>query len=63
MKLHLKINMSNKNHTQFTIFEDGVKCGQVCMSTEGFGHFHMIVAAGCISTDEFKSSGKFYEED
>ncbi len=62
MKIHFKINMSNKNHTQFTIFEDGVKCGQVCMTTIGFVDFHIMISKGCNSLlDTFESSGKCYK--
>ncbi len=59
MKLHLRIDSSNKIHTRFTIFEKGINCGQVCMTSYGFAQFHQIVFHGCAPWDEMVSTGEF----
>ena len=63
MKIHLRIDSSNKQHTRFTIFEDGANCGQLCMNTPGFFNFYMIISQGLnLPEDEFIATGKAYVE-
>jgi hypothetical protein len=33
MKITIRIDSTNSEHTHFTIFQDGGNCGQLCMNT------------------------------
>ena len=62
MNLHLQINRSNARHTSFTVFIDGVSCGELTMLTADFPTFHMILGHGKSDTmDTYRSSGHFYD--
>jgi hypothetical protein len=63
MKIHIRFDESNEQHTRFTIFANGANCGQLCMRTDEAVHFHMIVAHGTSAQlDEFVSSGLVYDK-
>ena len=62
MKIHLRFNESNSEHTRVTIFVNDANCGELCLRTSEVGSFHQIVSMGCVGRDdEFKSSGTVCE--
>lgn len=61
MKIHMRFDDSNSEHTRFTVFVNGKNCGQLCMGTEEAVTFHDILRCGPLKgTDEFVSSGVVY---
>lgn len=46
MKIHLRADSTNKEHTRFTIFIDGKNCGDVCMGTREARAFSNMVENG-----------------
>lgn len=63
MKIHLRFDASDAEHTRFTLFINGANTGQLCMTTEEAVTFHHIVQNGCSNLlDSFVSSGKVYPE-
>lgn len=61
MKIHLRFDASNAEHTCATLFLNGKNCGQLCMGTEDVVVFHDILAVGCRAVDQFVSSGVVYD--
>jgi hypothetical protein len=58
MKLHMRIDKSDSQHTHITIFIDGKNCGNLCVGTDDVAHLHMILSHGMnMPGDEFVSSG------
>lgn len=63
MKIHLRADSTNPEHTRFTTFIDGKNCGQLCMGTKDAVTFYMIVQNGLLKgTDEFVGSGHWNGE-
>ena len=64
MKLHMRFDDSNAQHTRMTIFINGGNCGQLCVRTDDAVHLHMILAYGLsLPTDEFVSSGRVWSKE
>jgi len=62
MKVHLRADEHNAEHTRVTVFCNGANCGQLCFRNYEATQFHQIVAGGCgKDVDEFVSSGKWGE--
>ncbi len=58
MKIHLKADSTNPEHTRFTVFIDGKNCGQLCMGTADARGFYMIMQNGIHpELDSFVGSG------
>ena len=70
MKIHLRADSTNKEHTRFTVFIDGKNCGEVCMGTLDARKFSNTVQNGLIvnkmtnflSEDTFMTTG-FWDGD
>ena len=64
MKIHLRADEANGVHTRFTVFINGVNCGQLCMSEEEATFFHEVVLRSTykLPTDEYISSGRWFKE-
>lgn len=61
MKIHIRFDESNEQHTRFTVFVNGANAGQLCMQTEEAVTFYQIVMLGCgKGIDEFVGSGKVW---
>lgn len=57
MKIHMRFDESNAQHTRFTIFVNGANTGQLCMTTEEAVEFHTILENGLWTDDTLISSG------
>lgn len=61
MRIHMRFERSNKEHTQLTIFINGQNCGKLCIGTDDAVGFHQILAHGAqTSLDEFVSTGQVW---
>ncbi len=63
MKLHIRLDYSNAQHTGLTVFSNGANCGQLIMRTEHeVVHFLMILRHGLSdSLDSYVETGTLYE--
>lgn len=62
MKITLKANDTNEQHTHFTIFVNGQNCGDLCMTPNDARAFYMIVRNGCHpELDQFLGRGHWDE--
>ncbi len=61
MKLHLRADEANGEHTKVTVFMNGGNCGQLCMKEKEALFFHEILMTSTWSLpkDEIISSGKW----
>ncbi len=65
MKIHLRADSTNKEHTRFIIFIDGKNCGEVCMGTQDARKFSNALQNGVtvnkmsnfLSNDTFMTTG------
>ena len=66
MKIHLRADSTNKEHTCFTIFIDGKNCGNLCMGTEDAQLFSYFIKRGASAEDPgrniFLTSGNWHPE-
>lgn len=61
MKIHMRFDASNAEHTRITLFINGANCGQLCVRTDDAVHLHMVLAYGLnMPEDEFVSSGRVW---
>lgn len=61
MKIHMRFDESNAEHTRLTLFINGSNCGRLCVRTDDVIHLHMVLSHGLsMPTDEFVSSGKVW---
>lgn len=64
MKVHMRFDESNQEHTRITFFIDGKNVGQLCLGTEDAVALHMILSNGLnMPNDEFVSSGRVWSEE
>jgi len=64
MKLHLRADEANGEHTKFTVFMNGANCGQLCMKEEEAIFFHDVVMCSTWSLkDEIITSGRWFERE
>ncbi len=61
MKLHLRADSANGEHTRFTVFMNGANCGQLTMREEEAVFFHdlVILSGAKLKTDEIYTSGRW----
>jgi|GEM_PF-4772464 hypothetical protein len=64
MKVHLRFDSTDAQHTRMTLFTNGASCGQLTMSNAEAIWFHHILSKGCDGLSpkgskpiEFVSSG------
>jgi|GEM_PF-5372890 len=64
MKIHLRADSANGEHTTFTVFMNGANCGQLRMREEVAIFFHEVVLRSTykLPHDEYISSGHWFEE-
>jgi len=64
MKIHLRADEADGQHTKFTIFMNGANCGQLVMNEDEAVFFHdLVMLTGYkLSTDELISSGRWVKE-
>ena len=61
MKVSIRFDDSNIEHTRFTIFINGANCGTLTMKTLEACSFHQIIAYGCMPRiDQFVSTGEVH---
>lgn len=61
MKITLRFETSNAQHTTMRVFINGTSAGLLTMTTKEAGDFHQIVAHGCADgIDTFLSTGESY---
>lgn len=63
MKIHLRFDKSNAEHTQATVFVNGKYCGQLTLGTEDAASLCQVLSLGLnLPTDEFVSNGRRYPD-
>ena len=56
--IHLRADSTNGKHTRFTVFMNGVNCGQLCMLESEANFFRDTLTFGrYLLPEEIKSSG------
>jgi len=62
MRIHLKATEADGTHTRFTVFVDGVNCGELCMLEHEAILFHDIIRHSTwkLDSDEFITSGEWF---
>lgn len=62
MKIHLRFDDSNAEHTRATLFLNGANCGTLCAKTKEMLAMYQILS-NVTEIDTFVSSGHFWEGD